>query len=79
MLCNAKNILPNAHFLIGDFDLLRESYSAREGKLAPVVSTKLEASYEKKDYNDYLVPKGAADIFFPTNFFYLNEIYNKVI
>lgn len=71
-------ILPNSHFILGDFDMLRESPSAREGINAPVVSTKLEESSDKTDYDSYLVPRGAADIFFPTDFYLVDEIYNQV-
>ena len=53
---------------MSDFDMLRESPSAGSGFNAPTVSTKLEASDAKQDYDSYLVPRGAADIFFPTNF-----------
>lgn len=63
---------------MSDFDMLRESPSAGSGFNAPTVSTKLEASDAKQDYDSYLVPRGAADIFFPTNFRLLRLMHQKV-
>lgn len=44
MLKKLNNVLPNAHYVVSDFDLLRDSPSSLEGIYAPTVSTKLEAS-----------------------------------
>jgi len=78
MLKLLNSMLPNAHFIFSDFDLLRESRSSLIGHLAPTVSTKLEQSEDKKDYKDYLVPRGSADIFFPTDFKLLKMMHSKV-
>ncbi len=63
---------------MSDFDLLRDAPSSLEGYNAPTVSTKLQASEAKKDYNSYMVDRGAADIFFPTDFRFLRSMYQSV-
>jgi Putative S-adenosyl-L-methionine-dependent methyltransferase len=68
VLDNLKKHTPNAHFILADFDLLQSAKSSKIGLNAPTVSKKLESSDEKEDYDDYLVPRGEADIFFPTDF-----------
>lgn len=78
MFQNLKKTLPKAVYIMSDFDLLRNSPSNRTGFNAPTVSTKLEASEAKKDYDSYLVPRGTADIFFPTDFRLLKAMYQKV-
>lgn len=73
-----KKVLPNCHLIASDFDQLLESDSALTGVFAPTVSTKLEKSDEKRDYENYLVDRGAADIFFPTDFRLLRAMYERV-
>lgn len=73
-----NKVIPNSHYIIADFDSLREAESARIGINAPVVSTKLEKSDEKLDYSDYLVPRGVADIFFPTDFSMLKDMHQSI-
>lgn len=77
-LRNLKKHLPNCHLVVSDFDLLLESESSLGGVYAPTVSTKLEKSDEKRDHESYLVDRGAADIFFPTDFRLLRSMYEKV-
>lgn len=74
---NLHKVLPQAKYILSDFDMLREAPTAGSGFNAPTVSTKLEASDAKKDYDSYLVPRGAADIFFPTNFRLLRLMHQK--
>jgi hypothetical protein len=50
-------------------------HSNIKGINAPIVSKKLEKSHEKFDYPDYLVNRGEADIFFPTDFRLLKHMY----
>jgi hypothetical protein len=52
---NIKNNVPQAYAIISDFDHLT---SKIQGKGAPIVSFKGEKSYQKKDYNTYLVERG---------------------
>jgi hypothetical protein len=58
--------------------MLRASESVTAGINAPVVSQKLTKAHEKRDFKDYLVQRGEADIFFPTNFRLLRQMYKKV-
>lgn len=78
VLKNLTKVLPNHHLIIGDFDMLRESSFSREGVFAPIVSKKLQKPYEKKDFSNYLVQKGEADIFFPTDFSFLRFYYQEI-
>ena len=55
-----------------------ESTFSREGVNAPTVSTKLERSDQKRDYDNYLVERGVADIFFPTDFRLLKSMHSHV-
>lgn len=74
VLDNLKKNTPNAHLILADFDLLQSSKSSKIGLMAPTVSKKLEGSDEKFDFEDYLVPRGEADIFFPTDFRLIREM-----
>jgi len=78
MFKNLNRVIPNHHMILADFDMLRNSESARQGINSPIVSQKLEKSAEKKDFDSYLVSRGIADIFFPTNFRYLRHGYKKI-
>lgn len=78
MLENLNKKIPRAEYIMSDFDLLRNSPSNRTGFNAPTVSTKLDASEAKKDYETYLVPRGQADIFFPTDFRLLKAMHHRV-
>lgn len=78
MLKHLHKKLPNAEYIFSDFDILRDSVSSDIGINAPTVSTKLEESDAKKDYKDYLVPRGSADIFFPTNFRFLSSMHRRI-
>eukprot|EP01017_Pseudomicrothorax_dubius_P027994 TRINITY_DN3286_c0_g2_i1.p1 TRINITY_DN3286_c0_g2~~TRINITY_DN3286_c0_g2_i1.p1 ORF type:complete len:322 (-),score=67.25 TRINITY_DN3286_c0_g2_i1:715-1680(-) len=77
MFKNIHSLFPQHHYVIADFDFLRGATSALAGVNAPVVSFKLAGSAEKHDYDSYLVPRGAADIFFPTNFYLLRALYKR--
>jgi hypothetical protein len=68
MLEKIQKNYKNHHLIIADFDMLKGSSSAKIGINAPVVSQKLTGSHEKRDFENYLVKRGEADIFFPTDF-----------
>ncbi len=78
MLKHLRDSVPNHHLIIADFDSLRSEQSSREGLNAPIVSKKLKKSHEKQDFENYLVKQGEADIFFPTNFYLLKNMYYEV-
>lgn len=71
-------MLPNAHYIIGDFDMLRGAPSSLSGICAPTVSLKLSESSSKQDYETYLIERGGGDIFFPTDFRLLRNMYLHV-
>lgn len=78
MIQNIDKIFPNNHMIISDFDMLREARSARVGINAPIVSKKMKESEEKHDFDNIYVDRGEADIFFPTDFRLLREMYISV-
>lgn len=78
MLKYLNEYLPNHHLIIADFDQLPSDKLSKNGINAPIVSRKLKRSHEKKDFDNYLVQKGEADIFFPTNFELLQKMYLEV-
>jgi hypothetical protein len=78
LLKHINSSFHNSHLIVGDFDMLRTSDSALQGIHAPIVSRKMRESHEKKDYKDYLVERGEADIFFPTNFNLLQKMYKNI-
>ena len=78
MLKNIHKVVPNHHLILADFDMLQNSVSARQGINSPIVSRKLEKSAEKHDFDSYLVKRGEADIFFPSDFRYLRHAYKKI-
>mmetsp|Transcript_30987 Transcript_30987/g.30647 ORF Transcript_30987/g.30647 Transcript_30987/m.30647 type:complete len:200 (+) Transcript_30987:566-1165(+) len=71
-----KNVFTNPHFIFSDFDLLPGKKI--KGINAPIVSKKGEKSSEKKDFPTFLTPVGEADIFFPTNFRFIQELNRKI-
>jgi hypothetical protein len=73
LMKNIKKNIPQAYAIISDFDNLA---SKIPGKGAPIVSFKGEKSHEKKDYDSYLVERGAADIFFPVDFNFLKYLHS---
>lgn len=77
-LKSIKKNIANPHFIMADFDLLTGAPSTKLGVNAPIVSRKLEKSSEKQDFGTYLVERGAADIFFPTDFKLLAEMHYQL-
>ncbi len=75
LFLNAQRHLPPNHSILAfDFDYLPDVCIAGQG--APIVSdTRNGHTY---DYATYMVPKGAADIFFPTDFGRLCALVNMV-
>jgi hypothetical protein len=65
--------IPNHHILLGDFNLLP---NAIYGQNAPIVSQKMNG--KTKDLDTYLCELGTADIFFPTNFYKLQHLYDTI-
>ena len=78
MFKNIHKVLPKCHYIMSDFDLLLEAESAMIGTNAPVVSNKLKESWDKQDFDSYLIERGQGDIFFPTDFRLMKRIHEKV-
>eukprot|EP00742_Colponemidia_sp_Colp-10_P001435 GILJ01001544.1.p1 GENE.GILJ01001544.1~~GILJ01001544.1.p1 ORF type:complete len:412 (+),score=59.00 GILJ01001544.1:95-1330(+) len=70
-----KNI-PQHKLIFADFDELPTT--GINGRNAPIVSRKGAKPEETFDYDTYLVPRGSADIFFPTDFELLKLMYQNV-
>jgi hypothetical protein len=49
-----------------------------KGMNAPLVTDKLEDPTKWTNYDSYLVPRGAADICFPSDFQYLQHAYQEI-
>lgn len=70
MFQHLNKFIPNHQLVLADFDCFLEP-NALKGINAPLVTNKLQSPTEWKAYDDYLIPRGAADICFPTDFEYL--------
>ena len=68
--------VPNVHMVVSDFDSL---VSSIPGINAPIVSRKGEKSQEKHDFENYLVERGEADIFFPVDFHFLRVLHKEFL
>ncbi|KAJ3262623.1 hypothetical protein HK103_000152 [Boothiomyces macroporosus] len=73
LLKNLNEYFPKHRLVLSDFDLLPDTI---EGVDAPVVQTRHRD--EMVACSTYLVQPGYFDIFFPTNFSLLNQIYQKL-
>ena len=65
---------PNHTLIAADFDELPEV--TIPGYMAPLVASKTDGQTE--DHSSYFVPRGSADIFFPTDFEFLQYMYSSV-
>jgi hypothetical protein len=70
-----SSLLPKAHFIFADFDSLLGSKLS--GTNAPIVQFKEKESHAKVDYSTYLIPRGAGDIMFPTDFRYVQAMHKS--
>lgn len=68
--------MPHGQLIMGDFDSLASNIP---GINSPIVSRKGEGSAEKRDFDSYLVERGAADIFFPVDFDMLKVMHEAVL
>lgn len=71
-----NSLAPQAHFILADFDSLLGSKVS--GLNAPIVQFKEKNSHDKLDFSTYLIPRGAGDIMFPTDFRYVDAMYNSI-
>jgi hypothetical protein len=62
--------MPEHSIILADFDCFL-TQNPIKGINSPLISNKLEKPTEQYNYNHYLIPRGAADICFPTDFEFL--------
>lgn len=65
--------LPAHHLICADFTMLPATDIQIPGTNAPIVSSTVDGRNE--DYSTYLLPAGTADIFFPSNFVALRDLW----
>ena len=70
-------IMPNHQIILADFDSFLTDDKIK-GINAPLVTDKLEKPTEWENYDDYLIPRGQADICFPSDFQYLQHAYSEI-
>lgn len=73
MLKHIKKYFTNPSLLVGDFDMLNNQFTSKAIN-CPIVSKKLQKPHEKSDFESYIVERGSADIFFPTDFRFLQYL-----
>lgn len=78
LFSHLNKILPNHHVIMADFDSFIMPKVCVSGINAPIVTNKLSKPSEWETYDTYLVPRGTADICFPTNFHFLKHAYHKL-
>ena len=80
MITKINKIIPNHQLILADFDcfLTSTNYRGLKGMNQPVVTNKLEDPTKWQEYDTYLIPRGDADICFPTDFLYLQHAYKEI-
>lgn len=69
---NLKRIAPNHSLIMADFDTFIMPRGCIKGTNAPLVSQKVN---DAVNFDTYLIPRGHADIYFPSDFFFLQHAY----
>jgi len=69
---NLKRVAPNHSLIMADFDSFIMPRGCIQGANAPLVSQKVG---DAKNFDSYLIPRGHADIYFPSDFFFLQHAY----
>ena len=72
---NIKRIAPNHSLIMADFDSFIMPRGSIRGTNAPLVSEKIEGAV---NHDSYLIPRGHADIYFPSDFFFLQHAYQEI-
>ena len=63
-----KEIAPHHSLIMADFDSFLMPRNSIKGLNAPLVSEKIEGA---TNHDNYLIPRGHADIYYPSDFFFL--------
>jgi len=64
--------------ILADFDSYIMPRDGIKGMNAPMVTHKLRDPTEWSTYSSYLVPRGHADICFPSDFHFLQHAYSQI-
>lgn len=70
--------MPNHHLIFADFDSFIMPRVSVKGINAPIVTNKLSKPSNWETFNTYMVPRGQADICFPSDFYFLSHAYSKI-
>ena len=70
--------VPNHSMILADFDSFIVPRGSIKGIAAPMVTHKLRDPTKWSTYSSYLVPRGHADICFPTDFHFLQHAYTQI-
>lgn len=73
-----NKVVPNHSLILADFDYFLSSYNTIKGINAPQITNKLQRATEWDTYDSYLVPRGQADICFPSDFKFLQHAYQNI-
>jgi hypothetical protein len=75
MIKHMKQYIPYHSLIMADFDSFLMPRNSIRGINAPLVTHKLKDPTKWKTYDNYLVPRGEADICFPVDFHFLKYAY----
>lgn len=78
LFTHINKIAPKNHLVLADFDSFIMPNPCVSGINAPIVTNKLTDPSSWDTFPTYLVPRGLADICFPTNFYFLEHAYRKI-
>ena len=80
LFSHLQKFIPNHQIILADFDCFPEALSKNSilGQNAPLITNKLAEPTEWKTYDNYLIPRGAADICFPSDFEFLQHAYENI-
>lgn len=73
MFQHLNKYINNHSIILADFDCFLEPKTKKSimGINAPLIENKLKGPTEAQKFSNYLIPRGAADILFPTDFHFL--------
>ena len=75
LFSHIKKVVPNHSLIMADFDSFLMPRGSIQGTNAPLISEKLENAVHK---DSYLIPRGHADIYYPSDFFFLQHAYQEI-
>jgi len=78
LFSHINKVMPQHSLILADFDSFLMPRGSIQGITAPMVTHKLRDPTEWTTYGSYLVPRGQADICFPSDFNFLQHAYGKL-